>query len=500
VKHSLDVEGLLGTRGALSAAMPAFELRPPQLQLARAVEKALQEGTHLVAEAGTGTGKTLAYLVPAALSGRRVILSTATRNLQDQIFFKDIPLLRDAVGLPFEAALLKGRANYLCAHRFDQFERAPLFASPDDANHYTALHAWAMKTESGDRAESDLPDDWQTWSQLSTTSDNCLGGKCELFERCFVTKVRRAAEASQLVVVNHALFFADLALRSRGGEDGLRVLPRYDAVVFDEAHALEDVATEHFGVGVSSGALLTLGSDAVKQKGAFAPLGLKLRDAAHAFYREVPRTEDGDVRLDAKSAEPLRPKVKHLLQALGGLAAMASSGEGDLAALHRRASEAAAHLEFILKADDPRWVYWAQQKGRSTALKAAPIDIAETLAKRLYQSTDTVVFTSATLCAPGPHGGAPSFDFAVERFGLQKRAWSALKVDSPFDWPNQAEESRRCTTRPRTPSASRGTGPSPRARAAAAPASPCPAGRPAWRARSPARRRPAAARCGSARG
>ncbi len=440
MKHALDVEGLLGTRGALSAAMPAFELRPSQLQLARAVEKALRDGTHLIAEAGTGTGKTLAYLVPAALSGRKIILSTATKNLQDQIFFKDIPLLRDAVGLPFEAALLKGRANYLCAHRFDQFERAPLFASPDDANHYTALHGWAVKTETGDRAESALPDDWQTWTQLSTNSDNCLGGKCELFERCFVTKARRTAEASQLIVVNHALFFADLALRARGSEEGLRVLPRYDAVVFDEAHALEDVATEHFGVGVASGALLQLGSDAVKQRGAFAPLGLKLRDAAHAFFREVPRVQESDFRLDAQRAEPLRKKSKLLLQALGALAAMTSSGEGELAALHRRSSEAAAHLEFVLQADDPRWVYWATQRGRSTALKAAPIDIADTLAKRLYQSVDTVVFTSATLCAPDPHGRATStsFDYAVERFGLQKRAWTSLKVDSPFDWPNQA--------------------------------------------------------------
>jgi len=442
----LDVEGLLGTRGALSAAMPGFELRPAQVQLARAVEAALREGTHLVAEAGTGTGKTLAYLVPAALSGKKVIISTATRNLQDQIFFKDIPLLRDAVGLPFDAALLKGRANYLCAQRFEAFERAPLFASPDDATHFSALRGWAMRTQTGDRAESELPDDWASWSQLSTNSDNCLGGKCPLYEQCFVTQARRTAEASQLIVVNHALFFADLSLRIRGGEEGLRVLPRYDAVIFDEAHALEDVATEHFGVGVSSGALLQLGSDAIKQRGAASALGLKLRDTAHAFFRDVQRTlslegregDGGDARLDAARTAPLHPKARPLLQALGALAAMTSDAEGELAGLHRRASESAANLDFLLRAEDPTHVYWAQHKGRSTALKAAPIDIADTLARRLYGSVDTVVFTSATLCAPAVNGKETSFDFAVERFGLTQRDWRSLRVDSPFDWPRQA--------------------------------------------------------------
>jgi len=441
-RPQLDVEGLLGTRGALSAAMPGFELRPPQLKLARAVEEALRHGTHLVAEAGTGTGKTLAYLVPSALSGKKVIISTATRNLQDQIFFKDIPLLRDEVGLEFDAALLKGRANYLCAHRFEWFERAPMFASPDDATHFTALRKWAMTTETGDRAESALPDDWPSWTQLSTTSDNCLGGKCDLYERCFVTKARRTAEASQLIVVNHALFFADLSLRIRGAEDGLRVLPKYDAVIFDEAHALEDVATEHFGVGVSSGALLSLGSDAIRQKGPASAMGLKLRDLAFAFFRDVQHTlsmqGDGDARMDAEKIAPLRVKVKPLLQALGALAAMTSDHEGELAALNRRSRETVANLDFLLRADDPTCVYWATHKGKGTALKGAPIDIGDTLAKKLYSAVDTVVFTSATLCAPAPNGREVSFDFAAERFGLKHREWSALRVDSPFDWPSQA--------------------------------------------------------------
>ncbi len=442
----LDVEALLGVRGALSAAMPQFELRPAQVALARAVETALREGTHLVAEAGTGTGKTLAYLVPAVLSGKKVIISTATRNLQDQIFFKDIPLLREGVGLPFDAALLKGRANYLCGYRFEAFERAPLFASPDDANHFTALRGWAMTTQTGDRSESQLPDDWPSWSLLSTTSDNCLGGKCPLYESCFVTRARRAAEAAQVVVVNHALFFADLALRARGGEEGLRVLPRYDAVLFDEAHALEDVATEHFSVGVSSGALLTLGSDAVKHRGSLSALGLKLRDAAHGFFKDVQHAfygelrdrDGGDVRLDAARLAPLQPKAKVLLQTLGALAAMTSDGEPELQALHRRATEAAGQLDFLLRADEPSHVFWAQHRGRSTSLRGAPIDIGPTLAKRLYAAVDTVVFTSATLCAPAAQGQASSFDFAIERFGLRGRAYQSLKLDSPFDWQSQA--------------------------------------------------------------
>jgi len=176
-RPDLSVDGVLGPGGALSGALPRYEERPGQLALGRAVAEAFGEGHFLLAEAGTGTGKTLAYLVPAVLSGRRVVISTATRTLQEQVFFKDLPLLRDQVGLPVSAALLKGRSNYLCVHRFEAFERAPLFALPDDAAPWERLRRWALTTETGDRAETDLPDEWAPWAQVSTTSEACLGAR-----------------------------------------------------------------------------------------------------------------------------------------------------------------------------------------------------------------------------------------------------------------------------------------------------------------------------------
>jgi len=482
---SLTVDGVLGPRGALSAALRSYEHRPQQLALARAVADAFEQGHHLVSEAGTGTGKTLAYLVPAVLSGRRVIVSTATRTLQEQIFFKDIPLLRDEVGLEFTAALLKGRANYLCAHRFEQFDARPLFSSPEDATHWPRFRDWAHQTQSGDRSETELPDAWGTWHQVSTTSDSCLGGKCPLYESCFVTRARRTAEACQLVVVNHALFFADLALRARGGEKELRVLPPYDAVVFDEAHALEDVATEHFGLTVAWGRLSALSQDAMKavapldpRAGTVTALALELKTHADRFFPDaavvMQLSEGTDARLSGGGLAELRPLAVPLLDTLGALAALCPEDDEDLGGLHRRAVETHAALELILRADDPGQVYWAQARGRSVMLRAAPIDIGQSLARHLYGTVDSVVFTSATLAVnrshpsprtrgegrgegsvssraqrePGttqpltltlsPSPGRGDFGFVATRFGLDAQPWEGLRVGSPFDYATQA--------------------------------------------------------------
>ena len=323
---------MLGPTGALSVALPNYEHRPSQLQLARAIDSALERGRFLLAEAGTGTGKTLAYLVPAVLSQQRVIVSTATRTLQDQIFFKDIPLLRDRIGLDFSAALLKGRTNYLCAHQFEAFEKAPLFASPEDATHWPRFRQWAYSTESGDRAETRLPDNWSAWSQVSTTSEACLGSKCPLYETCFVTKARRHAEECQIVVVNHALFFADLSVRIRGGDAALGVLPAYDAVVFDEAHALEDVATEHFGRSISAAKINALSQDTLKalkgtdaRAGALSAMALNLKSRGDALFTEAMSVfEHGttDIRLGAQSLMHTLPQATALLEVAGSIAAL----------------------------------------------------------------------------------------------------------------------------------------------------------------------------------
>ncbi|MEW5738669.1 MAG: ATP-dependent DNA helicase [Myxococcota bacterium] len=480
--EGLTVDGVLGPGGALSAALAHYEHRPSQLEMARAVARALSERRFLLAEAGTGTGKTLAYLTPAALSKKRVIISTATRTLQEQVFLKDIPLLRDTVGLPFRAALLKGRANYLCAQRFEAFEKAPLFPTPEDARHWEAFRDWAYSTQTGDRAETRVPDAWGTWPQLSTTSEQCLGGKCPHYEACFVTRARREAEACEVVVVNHALFFADLALKQRGGEKELGVLPAYDAVIFDEAHALEDVATEFFGLSASSARLFSLSQDALKalppidpRSATLTALALSLRTRSDAFFTKVHEVVDlvadaasrattdsqgflsppsgrgagrgdgkfpgqplagRDVRLLPDTLADARPQATAVLETLGALAALCPPEDAELGAFHRRAEEAATALDSVLRADDPSQVYWVEARGRTTALRAAPIDVGQSLSTFLYDAVDSVIFTSATLRAAS--GRTPSFDYVVQRFGLKARPWDAVAVDSPFDYQRQA--------------------------------------------------------------
>ena len=259
---------VLGPGSPLARALPGWEHREGQLAMAEAVERALDGETHLFVEAGTGTGKTLAYLVPAVLSGRKVIVSTATRALQEQIFVKDLPLVAEALGaygVPVRAALMKGLANYVCLRRFDEAR-----ANGGHANdlEFSRIVSWLAETETGDRSElADLPEDAAAWREVASSSETRIGAGCEHFERCFVTRMRREAEEAQIVVVNHHLFLADLALRSGPRGAHASVIPAYDAVVFDEAHQIEDIATDFFGVRVSSARVEALLRDAERALG-----------------------------------------------------------------------------------------------------------------------------------------------------------------------------------------------------------------------------------------
>jgi ATP-dependent DNA helicase DinG len=218
--------------------------------MAQAVNRAFTRERPLIVEAGTGTGKTLAYLIPAALDGKRVVISTGTKTLQEQLFFKDVPFIQEKLGFSFKASFMKGRNNYLCRRRFELFSRQPLLKALEEVSHFQALKKWAGRTKTGDRAElKELPEDLGLWNEVCASSDACLGQGCKFFDRCFITRLRQEAAGSDMVIVNHHLFFADLAVRLRGyGE----VLPRYEAVIFDEAHQLEEVATHYFGTTVSN--------------------------------------------------------------------------------------------------------------------------------------------------------------------------------------------------------------------------------------------------------
>jgi len=458
----LTIEEVLGPAGRLARALPGYEHREDQLAMAHAVERALSGRGYLVAEAGTGTGKTLAYLAPAVLSGRRVIVSTATKTLQEQIWQKDIPLLRDACGLAFGAAYLKGRSNYYCLARADEFARAPTFAVREEAALWPRIEAWARETTSGDRSEIDLPDQFLTWKDLSATSETCVGRECARFEECFVTRARARAAEADVLLVNHHLFFADLAMRT--SRAGVEILPEHDVVVFDEAHALEEVATEYFGVQVSSYRVEELGRDAQRAVGDRPDLASfmkaatsELRKAGERFFQGVADglrgrpaaayrgahrggrrrgDEDEAVRgtLNEDVLLPLardQERVDEALQALREL--VADAGSPQLAQLARRAGELRVELAAVTAMKEPSRVYFGEARGRGVFLRAAPIDVADDLQARLYRRTDTVVFTSATLAAQG------RFDYFRRAVGLAPELdVEEARFPGPFDFSRQA--------------------------------------------------------------
>jgi ATP-dependent DNA helicase DinG len=403
----------------LAAVRPGWEARPGQLAMARAVAAALDGAHPLLVEAGTGTGKTLAYLVPAALSGKRVVVSTATRALQEQLWLKDVPLL--AAELPFTAAVLKGIGNYVCRRRYAE--------SADDDPDLALVSEWLGRTATGDRAElAAVPDDAPVWRRVTTAPDARLGPRCPFFERCFVTQARRAAGKAQIVIVNHHLFFADLALRAR--YPGAAILPAYDAVIFDEAHAIEEVATEHFGISVSPSRLAALVRDA-DADAALAARGEELFAALRARFGadevrarlpddlfEGPR-RDAWFRLDAGLEE----------LSLRSARRASESDDEAAAALARRAEALRADLAAIADGGGKR-VRWAETRGRAVLLHASPIDVAPLVREHVVEATGAVVFTSATLGADG------RFDYVRERLGLDEPA--ELAVESPFDYPRQA--------------------------------------------------------------
>jgi len=444
---------VLGPYGLLSKASEGYEHRPQQIAMARLVRRALEEHRYALVEAGTGTGKTLAYLLPAILCGRRVVVSTATKTLQEQIIHKDLPLLREASGLDFSATVMKGRSNYLCRSRMDRAEEDPRFTLPshEDVRTFATLRAWSLETAEGDRAELDLPEGLALWRELSATSETCTGQKCPRHEDCFVTLMRRRASESDLVIVNHHLFFADLALRTAPGPGkGAEVIPRYDAAIFDEAHALEDVATEFFGFTASDWRIADLVRDAERVLGEESfEAGVSLRlsrlerlskDLFGTVERLLPKEGDPTRRMTRAQAKGLEAPSQAVQEVLLSVkAALAQSEDPDVQGVARRCKEVADDLKFLVAANEPGYVFWAEARSRARFLRAAPIDVAGELQERLFKNTDSAVFTSATLATQG------SLDFVKKRLGLADRetgadlyAVDSLVLDSPFDYRSQA--------------------------------------------------------------
>ena len=440
-QEELTIEGIFGPGGALEKQLTNYEPRGSQIQMARIIDEAFAKHQHAVLEAGTGTGKTLAYLIPAIRSGRRVVISTATKSLQEQLFQKDIPFLQKHFAPNLKAALMKGRANFLCRHKVHQMEGQPVLKGIDEIDWFAQIRDWEKVTETGDRNElTFLTDDADLWNRIDARSDLCTGQKCAEFQRCFITAMHQRAEEADLVIVNHHLFFADLALRK---DDFGSILPEYAAVVFDEAHEIEDVASDYFGRQTSSYRFEELARDIENtlrmMRIEAAPLRKhlgRLRERGRAFFEKFPEREG---RYPFEPAER-RAFLERNREAFDELAAALKRAESELAALKqkpeevvtlaRRTAETRREFTFLLESEEKSYVYWYERRGRGVFLAATPIDVSQILRERLFDQFDTVILTSATLAVGG------NFDYMKQRLGVIPAKETVLPQE--FNYPEQA--------------------------------------------------------------
>lgn len=453
------MEGIFGRNGLIARYHPDYEYRPGQVAMAEAVATALEQRHHLLVEAGTGTGKTLAYLVPAIATGRRVIVSTGTKNLQEQLFFKDVPFLQKILPKKFKATVLKGRSNYVCLHRLKRAEQAPVLEGLAEADYFNEINHWAYQSQSGDRAElTTLPEYLSFWRHIDARSDICLGQKCPSFDQCFITKARQSALESDIVIVNHHLFFADLALRDK--EWG-QVLPDYSAVIFDEAHQIEDIAMQYFGATTSNfqvddllGDISRLMINDVEAAREITKAVARTARMAENFWLNFTGTDartsmttlGGEGRFVIRpqmfarrrrdgtvEATPPGERYLNLKAALDRLVAslqVVKEPPAEMDAILRRVEQLRFDLDFILFEDNELFVTWCERRGRGVFLQATPIDASEILNDRLFSQVETCVLTSATLTS------ADSFNFIRARLGIEQA--DEMIADSNYDYENQS--------------------------------------------------------------
>ena len=432
---------IFGAGGMLEKCHPGFEFRRAQLEMAEMVDEAFAKHQHALIEAGTGTGKTLAYLIPAIRSGRRVVVSTATKSLQEQVFQKDIPFLRKHFAPELKVALMKGRNNFACREKVHLMANQPVLRGIDEVDWFAQIKDWEKLTETGDRAELNfLPDDAELWNRIDARKETCTGQKCPEFSRCFLTLMRQRAQEADVIIVNHHLFFADLALRQ---DDFGSILPEYAAVVFDEAHEIEDVASDYFGRHVSSYQFDELARDAeqtmrmlnVATAATRRPLA-QIRERAHSFFAAFPEREGRFAFEQPERAAFLEPHR----EAYDDLSAALKRLETELGALRtkpeevmniaRRTAEIRRELAFLLESAEKSYVYWFERRGKGVILTATPIDVSEILRERLFEQFDTIVLTSATLAVGG------RFDYVKRRLGISGSQEQVLPQE--FDYRSQA--------------------------------------------------------------
>jgi ATP-dependent DNA helicase DinG len=434
----MDVADLLGPTGPL-ARQPGFAPRLQQQQMAAAVDAILQEGGTLIVEAGTGTGKTYAYLIPALRSGARVIISTGTRHLQDQLYHRDLPVVRRALKSRVKIALLKGRSNYLCRYRLRLAAQEGRLPSLEQVAELRRIQTWAKRTDHGDIAEAaDVPENSSIWPRVTSTMDNCLGSDCPDIEDCFFAKARREAQEAELLIINHHLFFADMAIRETGFAE---LLPGAEAIILDEAHQLPEIASFFFGKSLSHWQLLELARDTMVEQARDAPDFPDLREralaleTAAAVMREALGPADRRAQWREVSEQPsVLNAVANLALTLDALQKAlqeaAQRGKG-LESCYRRCEDSMQRWILLTEAQGtPEQVRWFETRGRGFIFTSTPLDVAPTFQGRMAAQPGAWIFTSATLAV------GPSFEHFAARLGLTD--YAALRLDSPFDFARNA--------------------------------------------------------------
>ncbi len=415
----------------MAQRLPHYEWRPSQLEMAQRVAEAIEKRQFLVVEAGTGTGKTFAYLIPSILSGKKIVISTGTKSLQDQLFHKDIPLLAKILGQTPSVAYLKGRRNYLCLFRWHRRGQGRIMQTSE----YEQIARWLEKTQTGDISELELPPDWPGWSDLTATTEQCLGQKCPFWNDCFITMMKTWAKKASLILVNHHLFMADLALKKRGHG---WVIPPYEGVCFDEAHQLEEVVSSYFGLQVSNARIKEFLRDTKSSFTYLTPEVNKclkdVEEKSRHFFKEVLGRVRGRVSLrDVLEPRLLEQNLSSLFQSLERLLTFIRKDKMDSEIrenLEMRLSEIVSDLKFVSQMSDEDYVYWVEKRQKSVSMGCSPIRADLILQEILYPKVKCLIFTSATLNA------GDNFAFFKSRLGLPPET-SGVVLGSPFNYQHQ---------------------------------------------------------------
>ncbi|MCH9048357.1 MAG: ATP-dependent DNA helicase [Proteobacteria bacterium] len=433
-----SVHDILSETGPFADCLDGFTVRPQQQQLAQTIAEVLSNDDSLVCEAGTGTGKTFAYLVPVLLSGKRVIISTGTKHLQDQLYYKDLPIVRKALNVPVVTALLKGRANYLCLHRLEYGDENFSYISKEDLSELPMIKQWATQTDKGDLAElTNLPEDAAIRSRIVSSAENCLGQDCSFYDDCFVFKARRKANEAEVIIVNHHLLLADLALRESGfGE----VLPKADTIIFDEAHQLPDLASDFFSQTLSSRqftelfndttvAYLTDASDMEEVQDEIRESQTSLRKLRLSFGRKERRSAWNEVFADKEIKEALQDFLDHLITLEKYMDILAERSKS-LENCWRRCNNMIEMLQTFMERETEELIQWLETRGQGFLLHQTPLDISATFQARLAEHGCNCIYTSATLSVAG------DFTHFTDQLGLSQT--NAQSWSSPFDYQKQA--------------------------------------------------------------